>query len=317
MFGRKKNELVIMPSSVTPSITTLENEKVVAKASSHKVSIAEIVRTKPDSYFLDHLNAVYAKLDIDVKYLNQLSHADRATHKQVVNGFYAVKDAIMKVDRKNLTDSEAEAFADNLYLVGVMPVINHYVSHVYSNEMEKAYHGDIARIDGKSGTWSPVEQQISYYLRDIHALYDKALLRGQANKGADSGVPENPFMIEIKDSALRERLEAIKELWIALVNEPNSDDDSHFLEEIRNSYLPNALNLYAKFKNANAAQLEKANVVLGEQFKAIEEHLERIQNDQLEQTLTQMKLHANFLKARTESVTSNAPKGIDFAMMES
>ncbi len=249
------------------------------------------VRSAPMSEVMDDFVALIDEAKSVTSAPDNLAVRDIASYRKNWEGLDFCRTAWMRIDRSLVTDDEAVILYNILkyeltHFVGyyktkvlTQPIFfalsggyEHYVSSCYENivNIQTAVNNRKLRQDVVSTSVVPVGH-----------LFDQSLLP--------------VFTAEVLGV-----LQRLEKLWLQANSKQNNVDDEFFLERTKDSYVPEALNLYKLFHTAPDDVKVQAEKLLLEQLGMIENHVLVIVKTQFEQNLKLLETQTVFIRSKVE-----------------
>lgn len=160
-------------------------------------------------------------------------------------------------------------------------------------------------------------QQISYmrtemldqgdpsYLIDEFNEYIVKLMRDHLNYWPQILAPsrkksvDTETVIDLNHKEANDRLHSLVSLLTTAQQQENSVEDSFTLEQVVNSYIPEALRLFNGLSNVSPEVTEQAANILVQQLTLIENQVRSIVQKNTAHSLSQMQAHLEFLEAKS------------------
>lgn len=305
---RKKPTTIVLATPDTKKVETdvldlklnVNGREVSGQSSLDKINY---IKTESDAHFIRALDIMYQRLDVKDECLANVFPKDKQLHQKMLTGFKALIEAFMTINRKELANEDAALIYSVLYDDGMNTNVNYYSSHAAAGDIEKAANSDIPSSRNSEIKFESFEGSLKHFIQLFLAIQDrteKAIVDKRISERGYKTETQRLPVVELANSELNDAFNRIEKLWTDLVERQNSDDDAHFLETMRVSYLPNALAMHSQFKDTEEDLLHEADKLLSGQFATLENHLLKIRKSHLERTLVEMRMQAQFLESRTE-----------------
>jgi hypothetical protein len=231
---------------------------------------------------------------------NKTIVSNQNSHKAFLEQMEGIRQLWFKINRNYISDMDAITMFD-LVNVTIPLIIQSYqsISAEWGPYYAVTYRGDCKE------KLEVVYKRLSNV--NVNQNQAKALAVTQEVTEEQELDQTFPTYKGISQPEITKALIALEILWLQASHKNTSIEDEFFVEQVVASYVPDALNMYKSFQFAPEASKTKALALLLEQFKLIETHLTRIVNTQMEQSLSAMKSHTEFLRVKTEEAKDSEP----------
>ena len=226
-------------------------------------------------------------------------------HEPVSVSFKQVKKAWFAVDRNLLTDDNALSMYEVLTVNISLAVVKYCANSVVSGlGAEKAWSAQYPENDD-----NPQKSfQKAYFALDklFRTQDEAAILARNARPTLKKRI--NGFSNEFSnlDSELSLTANRLEKLWMQASANSNTVEDEYFLEQVKESYLPEAWELYKTVQFAPEAIKTQAQNVLLKQFDVIEKHILGILEVHLNYSIDAMRSQLRFLENKTVQPGTNS-----------
>lgn len=212
---------------------------------------------------------------------------------KVLDAMNQIRTLWFRIDRNCLSYDEGVLMFD-IVNTGIPQSISNFQFNVIRyNTVEDAWSG----FYGSMYDFSAIVKSLTLIEREQSAQGFFSTTRTAA-EGLDF-----PIMDDI-DGEVSRSLTRLKNLWKQATKGSTSIEDEFFLEQMVESYLPESYQMYNTFMNAPENLQASAQQLFLEQLSLMENRLVSILKIGMEQNLTAMQNQVDFLKQRTETVSS-------------
>lgn len=327
MFGsNKKYSTPALAGALEPASQKVIEQKLAEKKAADEVarqSKIASVKDSPTSHFVEIFDRLcYDATSVTSKIeLRDQSH--QLTYYAMIDAMDNCRRVFLEIDRSLLDDKDCLLIWKYSQSSLEWLVRWYMVMTLDGNFGTVTNYASTATMDGKSLTLFGHLKNIYTSLLLIRANQHTIKLDSAPRiEVASSGTSILSFpSLNLADEELKTSVRRLENLWSQARAKSNSEEDEYFLDEVVKTYLPDAWKLYQAFQYSPAEARHEAGQMLAEQLQLIESQIVTILKSHLSHDLSEMKLHTEFLKARTlsqsSSMSEEPQRAIEFATMES
>lgn len=213
--------------------------------------------------------------------------------KTILNYIETIKHEWMLVDRQLLTDEEAETMYVILNMRLPQLLMRFGEMKAERNSMSVNHEGNYLKISEtvtsmvktitQLRTKTDAQKLTRYTQQEDTQLHLQAITFPTL-----SDLPESSVMLSVQ----------LKALWLKLQESVLSVEDEYIVERVATDYLPNSVDLYRTFADAETVLLAQAETALNTQLQVMISRLQSIQASVHAQQLKNLNAQTDFLNER-------------------
>jgi len=293
MFGFSKKT----PAPVEASAAQIEQAQQRQAAENYHIEYIRNVENKQEMF------EIFSHAEDQFKYIAKQKNRKS---KGALEALQQVKTAWFRIDITVATDEQC------LKMFQILGQVTN-TANVYEQQFiaspDTAYVGGYA--NGRSYT------SMRSWLSDIHKSITAIEMSQRTSKYAPLATPSItaltaaspllfPTYLHLSNDAVKVEIRELEELWI-LVHGKDSNliEDEYFIEQVANSYLPDAFKIYETFQRSTAELRNAADANLIEQVRLLRMELQRIYDIHSSKNLAMMNTQLDFLRNRIKTAETS------------
>lgn len=306
-WGRKKK-----PQE--PVLTLEEQEareerkrvKRLAAAKAADMKIAWIRGTSSEEF-----QRIFADFDKQVRDTGPASDKDHSLYPgAVLASIRIVKELWFTIDRKIISDDDALILYKIIESSIPLSLSVFVGNRLEQNSVTSSWSSQENHVvtttdkDGEKTYYSPQKFFRQSVFAELSAVQRRQITGVLMAIESSDPLPKTVTRFPTFNTGIEKLDEAIVSLqgmWEAAVKKKGTVEDEYFLEQMRDSYLPDAWKLFEGFRYASEEMKEKATQILMEQIELLGNQLTDILGKQAVLSLEALKSQTEFLKSRVDS----------------
>lgn len=281
MFNKKQNERAKTLKD--------ENERTLLAAN-------EWLKVTP----ISDISAIFASMVEEAAAVakpNKLDKDSKRCYEAVIDQIKSIGRLWMQIDTQTISDSHKIYMYNCLNSsssIRLSPILMNYATNTARFSLVPAYENKLT--DGTDSVKRRLGDIVGI-LHQIKRLQQVAFY--SLEKPVRSTTLSFP-KLSTDNRIIANRLSQLEELWALASDNKNSVEDEYILEEIVNSYLPEAWKMYSTFRLAKKEYRVQAEQIMVEQIRLLESKVQSVLDSSFKASLAALNAQTDFLRARTE-----------------